>query len=373
MDTDKQSQQAWTSRRVIATLAVSGLLLYMIFWTPPALGRFFSRVGGIAVMLVLAIALAYIVSPAVERLRRISVPLPERTRRSIAAVLVMVALGGLIWLLFVVTSSGISAELEQLPVLYDKASDRLQKLSEEWLATYTEKAPEGVKRFIQESSSIWEESLSEIGGRVFEWVIQAVSGVFFLVELVLVPILAFYFVTDSRRIRASTLGLLPISYRDSVDELIGRLNAIMHKYIRGMLLVCLIMGGLTAAILYGAKVSIFLLLGLLTGLAQLIPIVGSIVVAIPIIGIPWLQNGFTSALIVGILYGLLNLLQANLIMPVVVGREIKLHPVTVIIALLIGAEFAGIMGMLVAVPVAAIAKVTHQWYQDLVEANEEPL
>ncbi len=373
MAAENQSQQAWTSRRVIATLAVSGLLLYVIFWTPPTLGRFFSRVGGTAVMLVLAIALAYIISPAVERLRSIPVPLPERTRRSIAAVFVMVVLAVLLWLVFRATSSGISAQLQEVPILYEKASTRLQELSDNWLQTYAEKAPENIKRFIEESSSTWTESLSEIGGRVFEWVIQAVSGVFFLVELVLVPILAFYFVTDSRRIRASTLGLLPIRYRDSVDELIGRLNAIMHKYIRGMLLVCLIMGGLTAAILYGAKVSIFLLLGLLTGLAQLIPIVGSIVVAIPIIGIPWLQNGFTSALIVGLLYGLLNLLQANLIMPVVLGREIKLHPVTVIIALLIGAEFAGIMGMLVAVPVAAIAKVTHQWYQDLAEANEEPL
>jgi predicted PurR-regulated permease PerM len=57
----------------------------------------------------------------------------------------------------------------------------------------------------------------------------------------------------------------------------------------------------------------------------------------------------------------------------VLGREIKLHPVTIIIVLLIGAEFGGILGMIVAVPIAAIISTTHQWYRELVEANEEPL
>ncbi len=380
MDSNNQPQTTWTSRRVIATLAVTGLLLYIIFWTPPVLGIFFSRIAGIIAMVVLAIALAYIISPAVERLSQVRLPLSQHNRRALAAVVVMLIGAGLIVLIVMTTSSAISEDVEevatlvkdftknQLPVLIEEW--RFEERIEKWMQDYPDLTPDSVRATIAKRAGAWTESVLTLVARVPAW---AAPKAIFIISLVLVPFLAFYFVTDSRKIRASALALLPLGYRENANELIGRINATNHHYVRGMLLVCLIIGAATALILYGAGVSTYLTLGLLTGLAQLIPYIGSIFAGVLVIGIPLLQGNANAALIVAILYIILNILQANLIVPMVLGREIKLHPVTIIIVLLIGAEFGGVLGMIVAVPIAAIISTTHQWYRELVEANEEPL
>ena len=380
MDSNSQQQVTWTSRRVIATLAITGLLLYIMFWTPPVLGIFFSRIAGIIAMIVMAVALAYVISPAVERLTQVRLPLSEPNRRTLAAVVVMLISAGLIVLIVMTTSSAISEDVEEVSTLVkDFTKDQLPALIEgwrfeerieKWMQDSPDLAPESVKASIAKRAGAWTESLLTLVARVPAW---AAPKAIFIISLILVPFLAFYFVTDSRKIRASALALLQLSYRENVNELLGRVNATIHNYVRGMLLVCLIIGAATALILYGAGVSTYLTLGLLTGIAQLIPYIGSIFAGVLVIGIPLLQGNANAALIVAILYIILNILQANLVVPMVLGREIKLHPVTIMIVLLIGAEFGGVLGMIVAVPIAAIISTTHQWYRELVEANEEPL
>jgi len=380
MDSNSQQPTIWTSRRVIATLVVAGLLLYIIFWTPPALGIFFSRIAGILAMVVLAVALAYIISPAVDRLSQVRLPLSEHNRRAIATVIVMVVGAGLIVLIVMVTSSAIAQDVEEVATLVkDFTKNRLPVLIEEWqleerinkwMQDYPDLTPESVKESIAKRAGAWTESLLTLVARVPAW---AAPKAVFIISLILVPFLAFYFVTDSRKIRTSALALLPLDYRENANDLIGRVNATMHHYVRGMFLVCLIIGAATALILYGAGVSTYLTLGLLTGIAQLIPYIGSIFAGVLVIGIPLLQGNANAALIVAILYIILNILQANLVVPMVLGREIKLHPVTIIIVLLIGAEFGGVLGMVVAVPIAAIISTTHHWYRELQAAAEEPL
>jgi len=380
MDGNNQQQTAWTSRRVIATLVVTGLLLYIVFWTPPLLGIFFSRIAGIVATVVLAIALAYIISPAVERLSQVRLPLSEYNRRALAAILVMILGAGLIVVAVMATSSAIAQDLEDVTTLVkDFTKDRLpalldewqlQKRIEQWMQNYPDLVPDSVKQSIVKRATTWTESLLTLVGNLPRWV--APKAVF-IIELVLVPFLAFYFAIDSRKIRASALALLPLDYRENANELIGRLNTTMYHYVRGMLLVCLIIGTATALILYIAGVSAYLTLGMLTGIAQLIPIIGSIAAGVLVIGIPLLQGNLNTALLVAILYIILNILQANLVVPTVLGREVRLHPVTIIIVLLIGAEFGSVLGMIVAVPIAAIISNIYHWYRGLQTASEEPL
>jgi len=380
MDSNNQQQTTWTSRRVIATLVVTGLLLYIMVWTPPVLGIFFSRIAGIIATVGLAIALAYIISPATERLSQVRLPLSEYNRRALAAILVMILGAGLIVLAVMATSSAIAQDLEDVTTLVkDFTKDRLpalldewqlQKRIEQWMQNYPDLVPDSVKQSIVKRATTWTESLLTLVGNLPRWV--APKAVF-IIELVLVPFLAFYFAIDSRKIRASALALLPLDYRENANELIGLVNATMHHYVRGMLLVCIIIGAATALLLYIAGVSAYLTLGLLTGIAQLIPYIGSIAAGVLVVGIPLLQGNVNAALIVAILYIILNILQANLIVPTVLGREIKLHPVTIIIVLLIGGEFGGVLGMIVAVPIAAIISNIHHWYRELRAANEEPL
>ena len=378
MQTTTDTDQFWTPRRIIAVAVIAGALLYLIFWTPPTLAYIVQRTAAILVTIVLATGLAYFLSPFVERFARLPRPLPLRAKRIIGAVLAILLTGTMVVGLFSLTSATIWHEVKVTNSRLEGWGDKLPDRINAWMERHAAAAPDNVKQAIKDLPVLitqWveryanAEALLRTGANVPRW---ALLGGSYVVYLFIIPILAFYFVTDSRSLRAGALSLLAEKQRPPADQLLDRLNYVLSRYIRGQLLLCLIIGVLTGAILWGAGVrDTVLLLAILAGLAQLIPIVGSVVVGIPVVAVPLLQHGWVSALIVLILYVVLNIIQANLLVPIILGREVRLHPVIIIIALLIGGEFLGILGMIVAVPVAAMIKVTHQWYRDLPSLVEE--
>lgn len=375
MAANSETRQLWTPRRIIAVAVSVGALLYLIFWTAPTLAYIAQRTAAILITIILATGLAYFLSPLVERFARLPGPLSLRTKRIIGAALAILLAIVVIVGLFTLTSAQIWNEVKVLVSDIQGWSQRLPELMDQWVDRYAPAAPDNVKKAIKELPDLinqWvgryttAEELLRTGAKVPRW---AILGGSYIVYLFIIPILAFYFVTDSRSLRASALALLPVKQRAPVDELLDKLSNVLSRYIQGQLLLCLIIGVLTGVILWGAGVrETVLILAILAGLAQLIPIVGSIVVGIPVVGVPWVQNGWQSALIVLILYVILNIIQANLLVPIILGREVRLHPVTIIIALLIGGEFLGIFGMIVAVPVAAMIKITYAHYTALAPA-----
>ena len=370
MDTASQTRSSWTSRRVVITAVVAGLLLYAIFWTPPALAYFFDRVANIIIIFVLATALAYLIRPIVAWLCRLRLPGSPRAKRSVATLVVLVVGLGLLVLAGLMMASAIADDVKEVGSLLKDAGQQLPNLIDTITQNYTNLVPENIKQFLEKRAGTWAESLLVLSAKLPAW---AVPKAFLIVELILVPIIAFYLVTDGGMLRASVIALLPAGYRPATTELFSRLDAMMYGFVRGQFLLCIILGGTTAAILYGAGVSAFLTLGLFRAIAQLVPIIGPIVAGIPVIGIPLLQGNVDSAILVAVLYVAAGLVEAKLLLPVIMGRQVNLHPVIVILALLLGAEFGGILGMVFAVPVAAIVSTTYHWYRDVVAVEAEPL
>ena len=343
-----------------------GALLYLIFWTPPALAYIVERTAAILVTIVLATGLAYFLSPLVERFARLPGPLSLRTKRIIGAVLAILLVLVVIVGLFSLTSAKIWNEVKVLVSDVEGWGKQLPDRINEWMERYAAAAPENVKQVVDEKAAVWAEALLRASANVPGWALLRGP---YIVYLFIIPILAFYFVTDSKSLRVSALSLLPPKQRLPVDQLLDKLNQVLSRYIQGQILLCFIIGVLTAAILWGAGVrETVLILAMVVGLAQLIPIVGSVAAAIPMVGVPWVQNGWQTALIVLVLYIILNIIQAYVFVPIILGREVKLHPVTIIIALLIGGEFLGILGLLIAVPVAAMISVTYAHYTALAPA-----
>ncbi len=366
MTTNGQTRQSWTPRRIIAVAVIVGALLYLIFWTPPTLAYIVQRTAAILVSIILATGLAYFLSPFVEHFTRLPGPLSLSTKRMIGAALAILLAIVVILGLFTLTSATIWNEVKVLVADFQSWGKRLPDLINEWMERYAATAPENVKEVINEKAAVWAEALLQAGANVPRWAWLRGS---YLVYLFIIPILAFYFVTDSRSLRTGTLALLPQKQRGPIDQLIDKLNYVLSRYIQGQLLLCLIIGVLTGVILWATGVrQTVLILAMLVGLAQLIPIVGSVAAGIPVVAVPWVQNGWQTALLVLILYIILNIIQANVLVPIILGREVRLHPVTIIISLLIGGEFLGILGMLIAVPVAAMIKVTYAHYTELAPA-----
>jgi predicted PurR-regulated permease PerM len=175
-----------------------------------------------------------------------------------------------------------------------------------------------------------------------------------LVWFIVVPVIAFYALTDFHRIYAKAMLLVPAIHRPFAQSLVAEVSAVLGKYLRGLVLLCGMLGVSIAAVLWAMGNPYWQLLGLVGGLLYAIPVVGSAstVCLIVLVGLVTTTPG--RALVNG---GAVLLLSSGLfdqvVTPRVLGRQVGLHPLLTILALLLGYQVAGITGMLVAVPLAA--------------------
>jgi predicted PurR-regulated permease PerM len=135
-------------------------------------------------------------------------------------------------------------------------------------------------------------------------------------------------------------------------------------------MLAILFGAATMLVLRLSGNTAFVTLGILAGLSWTIPIIGPAVMALPLVAVTWAQVGFDAAVVVLLAYIGLNLLWSKLIFPQVLGEAMQLHPITVILALLLVGQLLGPLGMLIAVPVAAMVRVVYLRYQKI-RASEE--
>jgi len=129
-------------------------------------------------------------------------------------------------------------------------------------------------------------------------------------------------------------------------------------YIRGQLIDAFLVGLLSILALYLLDVPYYILIGSLAGLANLIPYFGPIVGAVPAVVVSMMHNpSFSIVLWIALAFAIVQLIDNILISPLVVARSVNIHPLVVIVVVLIGERLLGILGMLLAVPVTAIANV----------------
>jgi predicted PurR-regulated permease PerM len=182
--------------------------------------------------------------------------------------------------------------------------------------------------------------------------------------LVLIPILAFFLLKDADSFRDSALKMLPrgrIRWRG--DELFQDVNSTLAAYIRAQLIACLLIGLLCTLGFLILGVPYALVLGLLAGLFEFIPLAGPLAVAIIATVVAGFHSGGTAAGVVVFLI-VLRIVQDYVIYPRIIGQGIHLHPLAVIFAILSGAELAGIAGVFLAIPVIAVISVTYRHWME---------
>lgn len=186
--------------------------------------------------------------------------------------------------------------------------------------------------------------------------------VLFFVELVLIPVLAFYFAVESRQLKHDFVGLLPRRRRRDVLRMISDFNEIMFSFVVCQAVLCLIAGLVVGIGLAALGVPYPISLGVLAGLTRAIPIIGPIFGGIPIVLLALATKGLPVAVGVLIFFSILHFVESKFIMPLMIGDSLSLHPVVIIVVLLIGQEFGGLLGMFFAAPVAALARVALRRY-----------
>ena len=190
-------------------------------------------------------------------------------------------------------------------------------------------------------------------------------------QAILVLIVTFYFLVDGSRFIGETITLLPIEHRDRTTATLHRIHEVLGKWIRGQLflvaLVTVVVYVILGPILH---IPYALAVGVLTGTLEVIPLVGPLI-ATSIAGVDAFAHGGAGlAGIVIVIYFVLRQVEDQVVMPVVIGRAVHLHPVVTIFAVLVELSTYGILGGLLGVPVAAALNVVfHEMYRARVGAE----
>lgn len=189
--------------------------------------------------------------------------------------------------------------------------------------------------------------------------LRAITGtVGALVSLLVIPVLAYYLVVEFDRIRRAVLELVPRDYQSGVEQHAARVDRLVSGFIRGQLSICATLGVLYATGFAVIGIDLALVIGFASGVAAIIPYVGGALALGSASGMCLLQFGvdYHLALVVG-WYALVQGLEGMVLTPRILGGSLGMHPVVVIVALMIGADLLGFLGLMIAVPLAAVVQV----------------
>ena len=177
-----------------------------------------------------------------------------------------------------------------------------------------------------------------------------------LIFLILTPILVFFFLKDKSEMLSYVTYFLP-NKRILLSQIWSDLNTQLFGYVRGKALEMIIVGSVTTLAFLILGVNYSVILGILVGMSVLIPLFGAILVTIPVVAIGLFQWGLdTSFFIFLFVYLLIQILDGNVLFPLLMGNEVNLHPVLIILAILVFGGIWGFWGLLLAVPIATLIR-----------------
>jgi predicted PurR-regulated permease PerM len=176
--------------------------------------------------------------------------------------------------------------------------------------------------------------------------------------LFMTPFLTFYLLLEKKSVGDAIVHVLPRKNQDEFGVMLRESSAALRGYIVGQLLLSLIMGVIITIILGLMHVKAPLLLGLIAGVTKMIPVIGIFIGCIPA-ALVALSDSTTLALWVVIIFTTIQLLENKVILPVLLSRYVNLSPLTILLALIVGEQLGGILGMFVAPPVTAVLHVIY--------------
>ncbi|TPE52175.1 AI-2E family transporter [Amaricoccus solimangrovi] len=290
-------------------------------------------------------ALAYLLDPVADRLERLGLGRITATTIIAAALTLLIALGLLL----------------AVPLLVEQAQSLIGAIPD-YLASASHFLGGRFPQLFDESSAIGrglasaETALRDSGGVVLGSVLASSLQVLnFFYVLVVTPVVAFYLLIDWDHFVARVNAALPRAHAPTIRRLCREIDAVMAGFVRGQLLVCVVLGAFYAISLMLIGVPYGLLVGIVSGMIVFIPFVGSTVgllVGTGIAAVTFWEEPFWIFATAGV-FMIGQFFEGNILSPMLVGKSVGLHPVTLMLALSVFGVLFGFTGLLIAVPLAA--------------------
>lgn len=305
----------------------------------------------------LGFLIAYIFKPLVDRLERRKVP------RGVSAILVLFFLTLLIamfvLIIFPLVSDIVTAISGAGPKLISLIEEKIRPYLLERFHIDITDTIEGYKdRLYELTANLSGKDFSFIGGLLKRAISNIFNLAYILVALILIPLIAYYFIVYYYEVIKWIDSMIPIKFKKIIDEIFLEIDDAMSMFFRGQITVCIVMATIYSIALFVAKVPNPIAIGVITGTLNFIPYAG-LVVGLTLSLLLSLIYGTGLYPVIGsiIVYSAIPLIDQFFITPRIMGTSIGLKPIFIILALLIGGTLMGFIGILIAVPSAAIIKV----------------
>jgi predicted PurR-regulated permease PerM len=302
---------------------------------------------------IIAIAIVYILRSPVDWLEERKIP---RFFSILLLYLLGIILAALFFIFFVPLFIDQLVDFsKKLPLYFDT----LKNFFTYWESRYVKLSlPPQVDEILKRALDSIEGSLLSLLIALPSISLSFVSSIF---SFIIAPVIAFYILKDFDLIKETIKGLIPLSRRENTLSLLREIDEVVKGFIVGQFLVSLIVGILAAIALSILKVDFAILIGLITGVLNIIPYFGPIAgavlaVLVALFRSPWTALWALIALIV------IQQIDALFLSPNIISYKVRLHPALVILALFLGGVFWGILGMLVAIPIVAALKAVIYHY-----------
>ncbi len=302
---------------------------------------------------VAGMAIAYFLDPLADRLERAGL---SRIIATAMITLVFFSLFGfLLFLLIPVLEQQVVTFVQRLPGYVATLNERARPILFEF---YSHLSPEEIEKL--------QNSVGAYAGTAAGWVLDLVKGVLtggiavlsILSMLFITPVVTFYLLRDWDNMVATIDNWLPRHRAEIIRFELQEIDRTLAGFVRGQATVCI-----TLAVFYGAGLTLTgldlgLMIGIGTGLGAFVPYVGMLIGLIASLGLAVAQGAEWHLLAgIGLVYGIGNVLEGNILTPKLVGGRVGLHPVWIIFSLLAGGALFGFLGILLAVPAAAVIGV----------------
>lgn len=340
--------QDWYQRNFSDPQAVILVLLLVVILSAILL------VGNILAPLLVAVVIAYLLEGLVGKLERVRVP--RMLAVSLVMIIFIVLAGMALFALAPLLSRQVAQLLREIPGMVAQGQALLMQLPEEYPALFSE---EQIRTMIGTMHG----EIADFGRAVLSVSLEQAFSVFALViYVILVPLLVFFMLKDKDRILKWIIGFLP-HRRELSFQVWKEVDANLGNYVRGKVIEILIVWAVTYVVFSLFGLNFALLLSFLVGVSVIIPYVGAIAVTFPVAIIAYFQWGFAAEFWwLLIAYQIIQILDGNVLVPILFSEVVNLHPVAIIAAVLFFGGLWGIWGIFFAIPLATVIKaVINAW------------
>lgn len=301
---------------------------------------------------IVAIVLAYILNPLVKYLNQYGI------KRFWGVLIVYLAISVLLLTLSLTIFPKMGAELrgllEMLPEFSHQAYEYFNRFYQSLNRNLQSLPPEFGIRDLQPINADW---IQQVVLNALTSITNSLLSIFSSIfSLVLIPVLTFYFLKDAEMFKKTAILMIPIKRRKGVLAIFREFDEVLGGFIRGQLIIASFVGIMTTIALFALRVNFAVIVGIIVAIANVIPYFGPVIGIIPGVFFA-LLDGPMKALWVIVIFTIIQQIESGILSPKIVGASVGIHPVWVILALVVGGKFFGLLGLIFAVPAAGVIKV----------------